>query len=136
MKFTTYRLVGGAVLIGLGLAALTLPDQIREPIAVVVSVVSLFLLILGRVQLGASFSIKPKAHALVERGLYSRIQHPLYFFLDMILWGVIVYCYIPWLFAIWAVLLLVHISEARREERLLASAFGDVYITYQSHTWF
>lgn len=136
MKFTTYRLIGGAVLIALGVAALTLPEDLRKTIAVSVAVVSLFLLILSRVQLGDSFSVRPKAKALVVRGLYSRIQHPLYFFLDMLLWGGIVYFDIAWLFAVWAILLAVHVNEARREERLLESAFGDAYTHYQSRTWF
>lgn len=136
MKLSAYRLVGGLVLIGLGVAAFSLPDDTRKTVAVSVSVISLFLLILSRVQLGASFSVRPKAKALVVRGLYSRIQHPLYFFLDTMLWGVIVYLAIPWLFVLWAVLLAVHVSEARREERLLESAFGDAYTRYQSRTWF
>lgn len=136
MRFTHFRLIGGAVLIALGFAALVLPDDVRKTIAVSVTVISLFLLILSRVQLGASFSVRPKAKALVVRGLYSRIQHPLYFFLDMVLWGLIVYFDVPWLFALWAVLLAVHVNEARREERLLQSAFGDAYLHYQSRTWF
>lgn len=136
MKITVYRLVGGAVLIGLAFAVMRLPEDARQTIGVCVAVASLFLLILSRVQLGASFSFRPKAHALVVRGLYSRIQHPLYFFLDMLLWGLIVYFGIAWVFAVWAILLVAHIIAARREERLLQSAFGDAYVHYQSRTWF
>lgn len=136
MKFTTYRLTGGVVLIALGFAALMLPDDFRKTIAISVAIVSLSLMILSRVQLGASFSVRPKAKALVVRGLYSRIQHPLYFFLDMLLWSLIIWFDIPWLFALWAILLAVHVNEARKEERLLQSAFGDAYTHYQARTWF
>jgi len=136
MKFTVYRLIGGAVLVGLALAALNAPDDVRQTIGISVAVASLFLLILGLLHLGSSFSIKPEARALVTRGLYSRIQHPLYFFLDMLLWGLFVYFDVPWLFVVWAILLLVHVMEARREERLLRAAFGEKYDSYQSRTWF
>jgi protein-S-isoprenylcysteine O-methyltransferase Ste14 len=136
MKFTVYRLAGGAMLIVLALAVMNTPDVTRRTIGIAVGAVSLVLLILSRTHLGASFSMKPEARELVTKGLYSRIQHPLYFFLDMILWGVIVYFDLPWLFAVWAVLLVVHVMEARREERILQKAFGDAYLRYQSHTWF
>ena len=136
MKFIVYRLAGGAVLIGLAFGAMSLPEDAQKTIGLCVAVASLFLPVLSRVHLGASFSIKPVARTLVTRGLYSRIQHPLYFFLDMMLWGVIVYLGLPWLFAIWAALLLVHVMEARREEGILRTAFGDQYGAYQSRTWF
>ncbi len=136
MKFTALRLGGGAVLIGLALVATTFPDDTRQTIGISVGIASLFLLVLSKVHLGDSFSMTPRAHALVTKGLYSRIQHPLYFFLDMILWGVIVYFGAVWPLAIWALLLLVHVMEARREERVLRAAFGASYETYQSRTWF
>ncbi len=136
MKLIAYRLIGGLVLIGLGFAAFALPDDTRKTLAISVAVIALFLLVLSRIQLGNSFSVRPKAKALVMRGLYSRIQHPLYFFLDVMLWGLIVYFALPWLFLLLAALLIVHVNEARREERLLLSAFGDAYSRYQSRTWF
>jgi protein-S-isoprenylcysteine O-methyltransferase Ste14 len=136
MKFTVYRLIGAAVLVGVALAVMSTPDATRQTIGIVVAVMSVVLLVLSRVHLGASFSLRPKVSALVTKGLYARIQHPLYFFLDTMLWGIIVTVNLPWLFAAWAVLLVVHVVEARHEERLLQEAFGDDYVTYQSHTWF
>ncbi len=136
MKFTVYRLIGGGVLVGLALAVMATPEDVRKTVGILAAVASLFLLILSRVHLGKSFSVKPEARALVTKGLYARIQHPLYFFLDMLLWGVIVYFGLPWLFIVWGILLLVHVMEARREERLLRSAFGDAFNAYQSRTWF
>jgi protein-S-isoprenylcysteine O-methyltransferase Ste14 len=136
LKFTVYRLAGGAVLVGLALGAMTAPEDVRRTIGIAVAVFSLFLLILSRVHLGTSFTVRPEARALVTKGLYARIQHPLYFFLDLLLWGLIVYFDWPWVLAGWAALLLVHVMEARHEERLLRSAFGQNYDTYQSHTWF
>ena len=136
MKFTGLRIAGGAVLTGLAIVALTCPEDLRKTIGISVAVVSLFLLVLSRIHLGASFSIRPKAKALVTKGLYSRIQHPLYFFVDMLLWGLIVYFGALWPLPVWVVLLAVHVLEARKEERLLRSAFGQPYEEYQSRTWF
>ncbi len=121
---------------GLALFAMSAPDDVRQTIGISVAVASISLLILSLVHLGASFSIKAEARALVSRGIYSRIQHPLYFFLDMLLWGIVVYLDLPWLLVIWSILLLVHVMEARREERLLRAAFGEKYDSYQSRTWF
>ena len=136
MKFTTLRLAGGAILLGLAIVAMTLPEDARRTVGICVGIASLFLLVLSRLHLGDSFSVTVKARALVTKGLYSRIQHPLYFFLDMILWGIIVYFGAVWPLALWVLLLLAHILEARREERVLQAAFGQTYEAYQSHTWF
>ncbi len=136
MKLIVHRLIGGAVLAGLALATTTLPDDVRRTIGISVAVASLFLLILSRVHLGSSFSIKPEVRELVTKGLYSRIQHPLYFFLDTLLWGLIVCFNFPWALLAWGILLVVHVIEAKREEGLLRSAFGEKYAAYQSHTWF
>jgi protein-S-isoprenylcysteine O-methyltransferase Ste14 len=35
---------------------------------------------IAHIQLGASFSLKPEARALVTRGLYSKIRNPIYVF--------------------------------------------------------
>ena len=47
---------------------------------VVIGLPSLALLVLARIQLGGSFSVRPKAQALVTHGLYSRIRNPIYLF--------------------------------------------------------
>jgi len=37
---------------------------------------------------------------------------------------------------IWAILILVQLTRARREEKVLAEAFGAEYEVYRSSTWF
>ena len=37
---------------------------------------------------------------------------------------------------IWAILILVQLTRARREEKVLAEAFGAEYEMYRSSTWF
>jgi hypothetical protein len=47
---------------------------------VVIGLPSLALLVLAQIQLGGSFSVRPKAQALVTHGLYSRIRNPISLF--------------------------------------------------------
>ena len=93
------------------------------------------LMALARVQLGESFSIGPKATALVTHGLYSKIPHPLFVFLDAALLGVVIALRQPWLVAPWLALVAAHAWAARRESRVLERAFGDAYREYRSKTW-
>ncbi len=136
MNATFVRLVGAAVLALVTLYAASLTAGMRLVVGIVIGVPSFVLIIVGRRQLGTSFSVKPTAKALVTSGLYSRIQHPLYFFLDLWLIGVIVALGWRILVLPWLVLVLVHIAQARREEKVLAAAFGAEYETYRQGIWF
>jgi protein-S-isoprenylcysteine O-methyltransferase Ste14 len=46
----------------------------------VIGLPSLALFVLARIELGSSFSVRPKAQTLVTHGLYSRIRNPIYVF--------------------------------------------------------
>lgn len=104
--------------------------------ALALSVLCAVLWSLARWQLGASFSVGAEAHALVTTGLYAKVRNPIYVFgtsafllvlLALQGWGALV---------IWAVLVPVQVVRARREERVLAEAFGDEYASYRRQTWF
>jgi protein-S-isoprenylcysteine O-methyltransferase Ste14 len=97
-------------------------------------VVALPPLALSRKQLGEAFSVGPRAKALVTRGLYSRIPHPMYAFLDLGLLGVVTMLRQPWLLLVWAGLIVVQAWQAGREARVLEQAFGDAYRAYRSRT--
>ena len=97
--------------------------------------VGLPLLILSRLQLGRAFSVTPKATTLVTSGVYSRIPHPMYAFLDLALLGIVIVLRQQWLIAIWLGLVVVHAWAARREARALERAFGEAYRTYRAHAW-
>ena len=96
---------------------------------------SLALLIVARLQLGAAFSIQPRAKMLVTTGLYSRIRNPIYVFGEFILIG------LSMLVERWQILLLaaalipVQVVRARKEARVLAVAFGEEYERYKARTW-
>jgi protein-S-isoprenylcysteine O-methyltransferase Ste14 len=93
------------------------------------------LMALARVQIGSAFAVAPKAKALVTHGLYAKIPHPLYVFLDVALLGVVIALRQPWLVAPWLALVALHAWAARREARVLERAFGDAYRQYRAKTW-
>lgn len=94
------------------------------------------LVITARVQLGTSFSVRPEAKGLVTHGLYSRIRNPMYVFLDVLLFGVILVLHMYWLFVILAGLAIPQGLQARREVKLLQEKFGQAYLDYRNQTWF
>ena len=53
----------------------------------VIGLPSLALLVLARLELGSSFSVRPKAQTLVTHGLYSRIRNPIYVFGGLVFAG-------------------------------------------------
>jgi protein-S-isoprenylcysteine O-methyltransferase Ste14 len=56
----------------------------------------------------------------------------MYAFLDLALLGVIIMARRQWPLVIWAGLVAVQASQARREARILEQAFGDAYRDYRS----
>ena len=114
-------------------------DVLKEhvwSVALALSVVCALLWVVARLQLGRSFSVRPEAHELVTSGLYARFRHPIYLFgtaafmfvlLAIQGWGALPIC---------ALLVVVQVLRARREERVLAAAFGAEYAAYRASTWF
>jgi protein-S-isoprenylcysteine O-methyltransferase Ste14 len=94
------------------------------------------LVITARVQLGTSFSVRPRAKDLVKHGLYSRIRNPMYVFVDVMLFGLILVMHLYWLFVILAGLAIFQGLQARREAKLLQEKFGQAYLDYRNQTWF
>jgi protein-S-isoprenylcysteine O-methyltransferase Ste14 len=135
MEKSTIRFVAAALVGVLALAATSMGQYPRFAIAVIVGLPSLVLLIVSRRQLGKSFSVLPEATELITAGLYSRIQHPMYVFLDLSLVAAIVALDSPILLLVWSILVIVQMLQSRREEKVLAAAFGDGYEVYRSKTW-
>ena len=93
------------------------------------------LLAVARWQLGGSFAVAPQAKGLVTRGLYARIPHPMYVFLDVVLLGVIVMARVAWPLVLLGGIVCAQAWQARREARVLERAFGDAYREYRRRTW-
>jgi len=92
--------------------------------------------ILARYTLGSSFSIRPKATALVTTGIYSRIRNPIYVFGEIFLLGIVIMLRSIWLLTVLIVIIPVQVWRARNEARVLVEKFGDEYREYRKRTWF
>lgn len=105
-------------------------------IGAVIAGISFPLFVLARWQLGSSFSVKAKASRLVTTGLYSRIRNPIYLFGGLFIVGLSLFLS-PWGPLVVALVIVPsQVVRARREERVLAEAFGEEYERYKSTTWF
>lgn len=98
-------------------------------------IVSSFVLGRSFAALGDCHSARPKAKRLITSGPYTKIRHPIYLF-AFLLW---VGCFLviaPKL--VWIALLPVplQVFRARREEQILAHAFGPLWQKYKQQTWF
>ncbi len=121
------------------LAGLAVAADLYDPVwfvALGLSVLCAALWLVARLQLGAAFSVRPEARQLVETGLYSRLRHPIYVF-GTAAFLLVLLALQGWpALAIWAILIPVQVVRARREERVLAEAFGAEYDAYRDATWF
>ncbi len=124
------------VMIFVGIYFRSLPWTPTRIAAVVIGLPSLALLVLARIQLGGSFSVRPKAQALVTHGLYSRIRNPIYVFGGLAIAGAFLYVNQPVYLWIFVVLIPLQIYRARQESKVLEASFGDEYRQYKSRTWF
>jgi protein-S-isoprenylcysteine O-methyltransferase Ste14 len=101
----------------------------------VLAAISFALTVLARVQLGKSFSVTPKAKDLVTHGLYSRLQHPMYVFVDLTVGGIAVAVHHWQVLLILVLLVPLQIRNAHREGALLREKFGERYEIYRRSTW-
>lgn len=129
------RVLALGVVLASALLATSMDQSSRLAVGIIVGLPSFVLMTISRRQLGKSFSVMPEARALVTTGLYSRIQHPMYVFLDLFLVSLIVALGWPVLLFGWAIVVVLQILQGRREEKVLAVSFGSDYETYRSQTW-
>ena len=98
--------------------------------------VFLTLVMVARLQLGSSFSVRAKARALVTTGLYSCIRNPIYIFGGLAILSMALVLS-NWLVVVmFAVVVPLQMVRIRKEEAVLTERFGEEYLHYKSHTWF
>jgi protein-S-isoprenylcysteine O-methyltransferase Ste14 len=102
----------------------------------ILAVVGYSTFVTARLQLGKSFAITPQAKELVTLGPYSRIRNPIYVFVDVMIFGLILALRLYWLFALFPILVAMHAFRAHREAKVLLEKFGQVYLDYRNLTWF
>jgi protein-S-isoprenylcysteine O-methyltransferase Ste14 len=91
---------------------------------------------LARVQLRKSFAVSAQAKELVTRGIYSKIQNPVYVFGGTFIAGLIIYSGRPLFFLVFLILIPMQWMRVREERRVLEAKFGDAYREYRRRTWF
>jgi len=102
----------------------------------ILAVIAYTMVITARVQLGKSFSVRAEAKELVTHGLYARIRNPMYVFVDLMVFGLILALHLHWLLVIFAVFVVFQARQARREAKVLQEKFGQAYLDYRKQTWF
>ncbi len=112
------------------------PWSMRRYIGTVLVVVGLLFIAVARYQLGSSFSVKAEAHKLVTTGLYSKIRNPIYVSGIVMIAGMILILGRPEGLLVLIAAIVGQTIRARREARVLETAFGDEYREYRRKTWF
>lgn len=103
---------------------------------VAVAGVALAVVVVARLQLGGAFSIRAKATKLVTTGLYRRVRNPIYVAGGLFLVGLAMVLERWQLLLVFVVMVPMQVARARREEQVLAEAFGEEYARYKAGTWF
>jgi protein-S-isoprenylcysteine O-methyltransferase Ste14 len=129
-------LVAGLLLLGLIIHSAPGPHGLARSIGLLLGLIGLAGVILSRYTLGRSFSVAPKATALVTTGIYSRIRNPIYISGVVFLIGLALILGRPELLAVLLVIIPMQIIRARREAAVLEAKFGDAYREYRKRTWF
>jgi len=112
------------------------PHGLARLIGLLMGVIGLAGVILSRYTLGRSFSVVPRATALVTTGIYSRIRNPIYVSGMIFFLGLILIVGRPELLVVFLILVPMQIVRARREAAILEEKFGDAYREYRKRTWF
>jgi protein-S-isoprenylcysteine O-methyltransferase Ste14 len=112
------------------------PHGTTRVVGLVLALIGFAGVIVARYTLGRSFSIVPKATALVTTGIYSRIRNPIYVFGMFLIGGLFLVMRRMELLLVFVVLIPVQIVRAHREAAVLEAKFGDAYRDYRKRTWF
>jgi len=129
-------LVGGLLALGWIFQFAPAPHGLARLIGLLLGLIGLAGVILSRYTLGQSFSVAPKATALVTSGIYSRIRNPIYISGEIFLAGLVLILWRLDLLIILLAIAPVQIIRARREAAVLEAKFGDAYREYRKGTWF
>lgn len=111
------------------------PIDLKTVIGLALTIPSAIILIIARVQLGSSFALTAQAKHLVTGGIYSKFRHPIYLFAQIVLLGLLLCVFHPGLLVVWVLLLVLQITRAKKEEKILEEKFGEEYLAYKKKTW-
>ena len=110
----------------------------RYFITLILCAVGLALWLLGKVALGGKWSsafTKPKPLALVRRGIYAKLRHPIYYGVTLYLISLALYFGNLYLWIAVCLHTLYLIFRRSQEEKLLKEKFGEDYTEYKRASW-
>jgi protein-S-isoprenylcysteine O-methyltransferase Ste14 len=97
---------------------------------------SFILLVIARLQLGASFHVIAQANKLVTSGLYKKFRHPIYYSSLLLVVGLGVFSQNPMIGIFCLAIIFMQLKRIRNEEKVLQEKFGTEYTDYKKRTWF
>lgn len=100
-----------------------------------VTLIGLVIWWVATITLGRSFSLIPRARELIQKGIYSKIRHPIYWGASITSVGWVVLTHSLVLVFVAAVFILSSLVRASLEEKKLIETFGGKYISYKKRTW-
>jgi protein-S-isoprenylcysteine O-methyltransferase Ste14 len=112
------------------------PHDWMRWLGLVLALIGIAGVILSRYTLGRSFSIVPKATALVTTGIYSKIRNPICVSGTFFIAGAVLMLRRPEGLLLLMIVIPLQIFRARREAAVLEAKFGDEYREYRRRTWF
>src|SRR3990167_7465649 len=118
------------------LTVILIPALVYHVVGALIALVSFMLWITARAQLGSAFSIKPRVSFLVTTGLYAKFRHPIYYFSTSALIGINIFMWSFFITPLVVAVVVLQTMRIRKEDALLAKAFGRKYRGYRRRTWF
>ena len=112
------------------------PHGAARWVGLALAVIGLSGVIVARSTLGKSFSVTPKARALVTTGIYSKIRNPIYVSAEVVLVGLAFILWNVYFLIVPAALIPLQVLRARKEAQVLEEKFGEEYREYRRRTWF
>jgi len=111
-------------------------DQYYNYVGILFMAVGLLLWWWGKLTLGDAFTMLPKAKMLVIKGIYSKVKHPIYIGLSLVLMGWSVFLWSGFLTIFTLVTIIILFTRAYFEEKALLKKYGKKYQKYKDDTWF
>jgi protein-S-isoprenylcysteine O-methyltransferase Ste14 len=112
------------------------PITVFTYIGLALMIPGFILLLVARIQLGASFSITAQANKLITSGLYKKFRHPIYYSSFLLIVGIGIFLQEPKYALFCVVIIFLQLRRIGDEEKVLEEKFGEEYRAYKKNTWF
>lgn len=105
-------------------------------LAMIITTAGLIIWWMAKLTLGKYYTLTPQFQALVTRGIYSKIRHPIYVGSCFVYIGWITLTQSLLISVIAVLMIIVQMIRMISEEKLLLKELGRTYLEYKRSTWF